>query len=617
MTIVITYVITPVITLRREVLEKLRIRPWKRGMAEDLDAAESLGKQFKLLTHDDYPEPRPVKVRGTYVVEVSIPRPIRPLMALFGKGKGKAPNRRKVAGKTLDDYEKKKRSLTALIYSEFDEIQNKLHTTINQTKRQPWHHSDFFTEGIVMTMMDTYPNVLPKGNSSFSHTTEDGDLYIENLTSQMDFEELVRLRFKIDAMAELVRNAEPTEKEKKEWKEKNNDDPYPFQYDVNIRGSVAEYMQPETRSWWEDLLVTAAKEQNKAQPQFDDPTEDDFWLEVEEGDELGVFKRRTNPPSKPLDLKNERPRITSPNTMASLLDEFEAHIRTKNYAKKNQKKSADKVMVGVKEFIELMGDFDPRTLDPTHASEFVTVQLEKDPERSKKSLNNRNWAMNTFSRWCVSKRITKSYPFYGHKLEKWQGRPTQSWLEYIDKDLDIIFDYEWKNQERLLISLALATGMRINEIACLTWERIINLNTFQYISLLPEGQEQFSIKNEGSKRLIPIHPDIKLPERSKGRVFNYTIDQFGHATSSAGHAVNPIIDELVEHDRKSFHSFRSTFKIKLRATGCPTDVNKQITGHGSGDVSTDVYDGVTVEDRYDYISKLELPWLRKGDLKWH
>ena len=41
--------------------------------------------------------------------------------------------------------------------------------------------------------------------------------------------------------------------------------------------------------------------------------------------------------------------------------------------------------------------------------------------------------------------------------------------------------------------------------------------------------------------------------------------------------------------------------IKLTKMGTPTNINKMITGHGVGDVNTDVYFGVSVEGRFEWI----------------
>ena len=84
-------------------------------------------------------------------------------------------------------------------------------------------------------------------------------------------------------------------------------------------------------------------------------------------------------------------------------------------------------------------------------------------------------------------------------------------MEYTDQDLDKIFSYDWAEQELLLLRLALATGMRLDEIALLTWERIKQTNRFYFVSLHDEGDEKVSVKNEGSARLVPLHPALQLP----------------------------------------------------------------------------------------------------------
>ena len=88
----------------------------------------------------------------------------------------------------------------------------------------------------------------------------------------------------------------------------------------------------------------------------------------------------------------------------------------------------------------------------------------------------------------------------------------------------------------MLLQLALATGMRLGEIALLTWERVKSTNKCSFISLLDEGDEIVTAKNQGSKRRIPLHPDLKLPPKGNGRIFDYAIDGYGKATTAAGSA---------------------------------------------------------------------------------
>ena len=198
------------------------------------------------------------------------------------------------------------------------------------------------------------------------------------------------------------------------------------------------------------------------------------------------------------------------------------------------------------------------------------------------------------------------------------GKGKKEWRPYSDSDLNKIFDLDWQPQERLLISMALATGCRLGELVLLTWDRIkTEGNHFHYITLLddPDIPVEAVTKNEGSKRVIPLHPSLidLLPTRTTDRVFDYTIDGDGRASTSAGRAINPIISEVIKDKRKSFHSFRSTFKIKLEnSSGITEALSNVITGHTKGDNTTgsaDTYRGMTAQDRFDAIIKMDLPWL--------
>ena len=212
----------------------------------------------------------------------------------------------------------------------------------------------------------------------------------------------------------------------------------------------------------------------------------------------------------------------------------------------------------------------------------------------------------------IGRRLVSSNPFQGAGIGIY-GLNGKHWLEYSDEDLDKIFEYSWEAQEKLLLELALSTGMRLNEIASLTWERIMSTNRYDYVTLkdrfdLPNQ----TVKNEGSKRDIPLHPSFRRPEKATGRIFDYAIDSYGYATTSAGRAVNSTLRELIPNPQKSFHSFRSTFIIKLTETGCDTFTNRAIAGHGGRNANESVYNAVKNDTRFEAIEKLRLePWLNR------
>jgi hypothetical protein len=94
-------------------------------------------------------------------------------------------------------------------------------------------------------------------------------------------------------------------------------------------------------------------------------------------------------------------------------------------------------------------------------------------------------------------------------------------------------------------------------------------------------------------------------------LFDYTVDVNGLCSSSAGHIVNPALNKLVPHIRKSAHSFRRTLKVMLRDAGVSKEINDEYTGHGAGDVAGDVYGGTSIETRAAAISTVNFPWLKQ------
>ena len=114
----------------------------------------------------------------------------------------------------------------------------------------------------------------------------------------------------------------------------------------------------------------------------------------------------------------------------------------------------------------------------------------------------------------------------------------------------------------------------------------------------------------GSKRIIPLHPDLELPPKGTGRLFNYRV--YDHSCAiKAGIAINPTLSELVPHPRKTAHSFRGTLKILLRDADVSKEVNDYYTGHSSGDAAGKSYGGVSVVKRYEDVSKVKHPWLKQ------
>jgi hypothetical protein len=129
-------------------------------------------------------------------------------------------------------------------------------------------------------------------------------------------------------------------------------------------------------------------------------------------------------------------------------------------------------------------------------------------------------------------------------------------------------------------------------------------------SLLNTNDEIFAFKNKGSMRIIPMYPDLVLPPKGTGRLFDYKMNEDGLASHDAGRAINPTLQKLVPHPQKMAHSFRGTLKELLRDAGVSKEISDFYTGHSSGDVAGTSYGGVGVDTRYNEISKVRHPWLK-------
>jgi len=165
-------------------------------------------------------------------------------------------------------------------------------------------------------------------------------------------------------------------------------------------------------------------------------------------------------------------------------------------------------------------------------------------------------------------------------------------------------------QERLLLTILVTTGMRLDEVALLTWERIREYKGITCFCLVNDtGDERF--KNRGSMRYIPV-PNVVMPmltNSGQGRVFTYRIDKDGKAQAAASDAVMPLIRKITQDDRKVAHSLRSNFKDALRELEVSKELNDFITGHAQGDVGGKYGDGPSMRKRLEIINRVRHPYL--------
>jgi len=566
------------------------------------------------LTWADYPAPRVKKIKNKYSIVVSVPRGIR---HLFG-----TPEVAKATG-TID---------RAIAEKKLIPFGNKLYAKLDQKQVEAEQVTDDELDGFAVQAI----NRLAK---AFKYN---GGL-IPKLDATTDFDELQKLKLRLDAYSEMevdedapmqrinragliLREAESAgvnmaDKSTPDWAVWNKKILAEIDTKVglfsNEQRALAElYSSNVVQSYFQDLLTKAAQEQGVREPDFDTPSGQKLVkvrgkiIPTHLAEYLNAGNQRSGlPPEEAMALERTR-RVQSNDALliSDVRTEYVTYVETRHEKVNTQRKW----IRAIDRFIELIGDLPLSEIKPLAAYQFAQKQEDAKPTVSNKSVTDYHTGVSLFLKYCVRKGYVEMNSFQGVSVKEY-GKPKQGWLDYTPNDLDRIFAYDWDPQERLLLNILLSTGMRATEAGSLTWERFNDTEVagVRYFSLIDTNDEQVEVKNIGSARYIPLHPDLMLPPKGEGRLFNYTIDDNGLCSSSIGHIINPILNQFAPHKRKLAHSFRGTLKVMLRDAGVSKEINDIYTGHGSGDVSGTAYGGASIETRAEAIAKAKIPWLKQ------
>ena len=240
-------------------------------------------------------------------------------------------------------------------------------------------------------------------------------------------------------------------------------------------------------------------------------------------------------------------------------------------------------------------------IEQFHAYRFADAQLDRNPDVSRAVLKDNNWAVSVFMRSLIEKGLIETNVFSGVNLGK-RGTETRHYKDFTKEDLNKIFAYEWDDQDRLFLSILATTGMRSWEAASLTWEQY---NDTEFEGIRYFDLTRAEVKTEGSERIVPLHPELKLPPKKKsGRLFSYSK---GHEKDR----INAVLFQMFANDRLKIHSFRRTLKRHMRDAYIPMDVNHHYLGHGLGDTSPKAYLGMSVPAIYEGICKMRHAYLKE------
>lgn len=213
-----------------------------------------------------------------------------------------------------------------------------------------------------------------------------------------------------------------------------------------------------------------------------------------------------------------------------------------------------------------------------------------------------------------------------------KNRTNTSYDGFTDDELKTIFNpetypsrFDRRNHHRYWVPLiALYTGMRLNEICQLYVDDVKYFNRVWYFDLKVE-REDHHIKNEQSKRFVPVHPKLKemgflqylrsMRNSGEKQLFSRLVyNPKKYFRGAMSHWFNRYLSQVGITDKsKVFHSIRHTVKPHLRDAGIPQEYQNAICGWTSSDIGERVYGGqVAVDILYKELSKLDYPFLNRN-----
>jgi integrase len=172
--------------------------------------------------------------------------------------------------------------------------------------------------------------------------------------------------------------------------------------------------------------------------------------------------------------------------------------------------------------------------------------------------------------------------------------------------------------------IALFAGMRIEEICQLRVSDIRRVGKRGWYISVIDGEDQ-SLKTITSRRFVPIHPELQRiglialcqKKRAEGQEWLFhdlPVDKYGRRSSMFSKKwsiyVRCILGMKADDHRKSFHSFRHSFKQFARSCGIPEDIHDFLTGHGKNSEARKYGDSAYPEEPlFEAVRRYEIPGL--------
>lgn len=215
--------------------------------------------------------------------------------------------------------------------------------------------------------------------------------------------------------------------------------------------------------------------------------------------------------------------------------------------------------------------------------------------------------LRSFYRWAVRRRHVPSSPAAAlepgqrdrplpRALPAWQVRRLLALLDEVADD-----DPEYR-RNRLIVLVYLYSGLRLAELAKLTWDRV-DIDAGVITVIKPKGKRD---------RQVPIHPKIReelrtwsLASAGSGPLF---LARNGSALQAAGisEMFRRFVQGVLGIDCTA-HQLRHSFATELRRRGADLREIQKLLGHAKLD-TTAIYTEVYDDDLQNAVNRLSKDW---------